>query len=225
MTDLYSFELPSAITAQEKALLMSHPFSEVREQIISRNTRLVMLIARKFSNTGVPLDDLFSIGCLALVRAADTFNTNSKAKFSTYAGRCITNAILLSLRRKRAVQKRELSLETPVGYKKNGQPKRLCDTLSSEQDPVCAVIETKDTMQFLLESLRFLSDVEKNVICLRFGLFANTRMTQAEVAKHLGINQPSVSKIQKKALLKIRRYMETGSMETVKQIRKGKSSA
>lgn len=220
MSGCYSLDLPSALDVQEESLLMSQPFSEAREQILAHNTRLVMLIARKFSNTGVPLDELFSIGCLALVRAADTFNPKSNIKFSTYAGRCVYNAICMFLRRDRVAQQRELSLETPIGYKKNGQPKRVWETICSEHDPTYASVETNDAVQSLLESLKFLTEIERNVIVLRFGLFSGMRMTQSEVAKLLGTTQANVSRIEKRTLSIIRCYMETGTTKRPKCGRK-----
>lgn len=204
---------------------MRQGFACARAQLAARNTRLVMLLARRFGNTGVPLDELFSVGCVALMRAADTYNPQAQVKFSSYAGRCVYNAMLMFLRRHRAIEKNELSLETPVGRKSSGQPQLLAETLCSDPDPVYACVETSDILQHVRDALKFLTPRERQVVSLRFGLYSGVRMAQKDIAPQIGISKSRVSRIEKNALARIRYYLETGVQPKVRTVREKKEGS
>lgn len=214
MSGCCDLELPAALSLQEEALLALRSTDQSSSELIERNLRLAMAIARRFRNTGYPLDDLFSEACAGLMRAAQTYDSRTRIKFSTYAGVCVRNAIILYLRRRRVAYRREVSLETPVSRDRSGKERRLSEILCSSRDPVAECVQGKDDLATLRNALARLPELQRKVIFMRFGLTAGGRMKQLEIGQNLGISQSRVSRIEKQGLAALKRYMEEGPISS-----------
>lgn len=170
-----------------------------RNKLILHNLRLVVYIAKKFESSGVPIDDLISIGTIGLIKAVKTFCPEKNIKLATYASRCIENEVLMHLR-KISHSRNEISLDEPLNVDWDGNELLLSDILSTEDDTVSTSIEREDIIRVLMESLDKLSDRDKKIINLRFGLKSDKEYTQKEVADLLGISQSYISRIEKRIL-------------------------
>ncbi len=177
-----------------------------RSILIERNLRLVAHIVKKFEGTGEDQDDLISIGTIGLIKAIDTFNQSKRTRLATYAARCIENEILMHLRATRK-NRSELLLYDPIGADKEGNEITLIDVLGSEPDEVPTAVEEVVEGAKLAQKVRGLTKREKRVIEMRYGLGGGSRQTQREVSKRLGISRSYVSRIEKRALLKLQREM------------------
>lgn len=176
---------------------------EAKEVLIERNLRLVAHIARKYQNTGEDLEDLISIGCIGLIKAIDTFDAG-KGRLATYACRCIDNELLMLLRSKKKTS-REVSLFEPIGRDKEGNEIHLMDVIEQQQRDIVEEIEQSRNISRLFACLdRCLSPREKEIIVLRYGIGKETELTQNQIGKKLGISRSYVSRIEKKALQKLR---------------------
>ncbi len=164
---------------------------EVR-QIIEHNLRLVAYIARRFDNTGINIEDLISIGTIGLMKAINTFKSEKQIKLATYASRCIENEILMYLR-KNANQKVEVSFDEPLNTDWDGNELLLSDILGTDGDTVLRPIEDDVDRQLLTTAVSRLSEREREIITLRFGLGGREEKTQKEVADYLGISQKATS--------------------------------
>ena len=171
------------------------------------NLRLVVYIARKFENTGVGIEDLVSIGTIGLIKAVNTFRPSKKIKLATYASRCIENEILMYLR-KTAKNKNELSFDEPLNVDWDGNELLLSDVLGSDSDSVNRNIEYQDEKKQLLRCVENLSDREKQIMTMRFGLFGSKEYTQKQVADMLGISQSYISRLEKRIVEKLKREIE-----------------
>ena len=189
---------------EEKITLLLSGEQSVRKQLIEHNLRLVVYIARKFDNTGVELDDLISVGTIGLIKAVNTFNAEKKIKLATYASRCIENEILMHLR-KVVRLKGEVSLDEPLNVDYEGNELLLSDVLGTDNDCVFTSIESSIDEELLQKALSTLSEREKRITCLRFGLNGGDEMTQKEVADMLGISQSYISRLEKKIVKKLRK--------------------
>ncbi len=181
-----------------------------KSDLIQHNLRLVVYIARKFDNTGVDNDDLISIGTIGLIKAINSFKTDKNIKLATYASRCIENEILMYLRRT-ARLKSEISFDEPLNTDFEGNELLLCDVLGTSADTVYGGIETKAEREQLREALKKLTDRERKIMCLRFGLGGGEEMTQKDVADLLGISQSYISRLEKKIILRLKK--EIAKME------------
>lgn len=170
-----------------------------RNKLILHNLRLVVYIAKKFESSGVPIDDLISIGTIGLIKAVKTFCPEKNIKLATYASRCIENEVLMHLR-KISHSRNEISLDEPLNVDWDGNELLLSDILSTEDDTVSTSIEREDIIRVLMESLDKLSERDKKIINLRFGLKSDKEYTQKEVADLLGISQSYISRIEKRIL-------------------------
>ncbi len=200
---------PPPLSEKEEAEVLSRKESgdeEARNILVERNLRLVAHIVKKFEGTGEDQDDLISIGTIGLIKAIDTFNQRKRTRLATYAARCIENEILMHLRATRK-NKGELFLYDPIGADKEGNEITLIDVLGSQPDEVPLVVEEVVEGAKLTEKVRELSRREKKVIEMRYGLAGGMRQTQREVSRHLGISRSYVSRIEKRALLKLQREM------------------
>lgn len=178
-----------------------------KEILIERNLRLVAYIAKKYQNAGEDMEDLISIGCIGLIKAIDTFDTN-KGKLVTYACRCIDNELLMLLRGKKKVS-REVSLFEPIGQDKEGNEIRLVDVLEQQQPDVVENLQRlKDIRRLFGLMDEVLTDREREILTLRYGLRGDNEATQSEIGKLLGISRSYVSRIEKKALTKLRDKFE-----------------
>lgn len=182
--------------------------TEVKSILIERNLRLVVYIAKKFDNTGVGVEDLISIGTIGLIKAINTFKMDKKIKLATYASRCIENEILMYLRRS-AKTKMEVSIDEPLNVDWDGNELLLSDILGTEEDLIYRDLEEEVDKELLKKAMNILSDREKKIIDLRFGLNNDKgeEMTQKEVADLLGISQSYISRLEKKIMKRLKKEM------------------
>ncbi len=180
---------------------------ERRELLVIHNLRLVVYIARKFENTGVGIEDLVSIGTIGLIKAVNTFRPSKKIKLATYASRCIENEILMYLR-KTASRKNEMSIDEPLNVDWDGNELLLSDVLGSDSDSVNRNIEQQDEKRRILCLVQELSDRERKIMTMRFGLFGSKEYTQKQVADMMGISQSYISRLEKRIVQKLKREIE-----------------
>ena len=179
--------LPPPLTPEEEQKLLeelSKGKLETRQTLVERNLRLVVYIAKKFENTGVSLEDLISIGTIGLMKGVNTFNTDKNIKLATYASRCIENEILMYLRRNNRI-KGEISIDEPLNQDGDGNELLLSDILGTDPDITSRRIEDEVDKKLLKASIEKLSNREKNIMELRFGLNSGNEKTQKEVADML----------------------------------------
>ena len=181
-----------------------------KAELIQRNLRLVVYIARKFDNTGVDNDDLVSIGTIGLIKAINSFRVDKNIKLATYASRCIENEILMYLRRT-ARLKTEVSFDEPLNTDFEGNELLLSDVLGTSAETVYGDIESNAEKEQLKEALKRLTDRERKIMFLRFGLGGGEEMTQKDVADLLGISQSYISRLEKKIILRLKK--EIAKME------------
>ncbi len=180
----------------------------VKAILIERNLRLVVYISRKFENTGIDVEDLISIGTIGLIKAVNTFKLNKNIKLATYASRCIENEILMYLR-KNNKKKTEVSFDEPLNVDLDGNELLLSDVLGTENDEIYKIIEEEIDKDLLVMALDRLSDREKQIMELRFGLTTRGReKTQKEVANMLGISQSYISRLEKKIISRLKKEMK-----------------
>lgn len=180
----------------------------VKAVLIERNLRLVVYISRKFENTGIDVEDLISIGTIGLIKAVNTFKLNKNIKLATYASRCIENEILMYLR-KNNKKKTEVSFDEPLNVDLDGNELLLSDVLGTENDEIYKIIEEEIDKDLLVMALDRLSDREKQIMELRFGLTTRGReKTQKEVANMLGISQSYISRLEKKIISRLKKEMK-----------------
>ena len=204
--------LPPPLTPEEESKLLYHLGKEgdqkARALLIERNLRLVVYIAKKFDNTGVGVEDLISIGTIGLIKAINTFNSNKNIKLATYASRCIENEILMYLRRN-SKTKMEVSIDEPLNVDWDGNELLLSDILGTEEDVIYRDLEDEVDRQLLAKAMEVLTDREKLIVELRFGIGREDaeEKTQKEVADMLGISQSYISRLEKKIMKRLKREM------------------
>ncbi len=202
-----SSTLPPPLSRDEEEKLLevfkTNP-QKARGELIERNLRLVVYIAKKFENTGINVEDLISIGTIGLIKAINTFNPDKKIKLATYASRCIENEILMYLR-KNSNRKIEISIDEPLNVDWDGNELLLSDILGTEGDIIYQSIESEVDKQLLSIALKKLSPRERNIMELRFGVNNKTSKTQKEVADLLGISQSYISRLEKKIISRLKK--------------------
>lgn len=181
---------------------------EMKAILIEHNLRLVVYIAKKFDNTGVGVEDLISIGTIGLIKATNTFNPERKIKLATYASRCIENEILMYLRRNNKT-KLEVSIDEPLNVDWDGNELLLSDILGTDEDIIYRNIEEEVDRKLLRKALSKLSERERIIVDLRFGLNNEDgdEKTQKEVADLLGISQSYISRLEKKIIKRLKKEM------------------
>ena len=197
--------LPPPLSAEEEMELLQQLETDdsIKQILIERNLRLVVYISRKFENTGIDIEDLISIGTIGLIKAVNTFKLNKNIKLATYASRCIENEILMYLR-KNNKKKIEVSFDEPLNIDVDGNELLLSDVLGTENDEIYKIIEEEIDKDLFVMALDSLSDREKQIMELRFGLTTRGReRTQKEVATMLGISQSYISRLEKKIIKKL----------------------
>ena len=202
--------LPPPLTAEEEQAVfarMKEHDPKARELLITHNLRLVVYIARKFENSGVGIEDLISIGTIGLIKAVNTFCPERNIKLATYSSRCIENEILMHLR-KIAQQKNEMSFDEPLNVDWDGNELLLSDILGSDPDEVNRSIEQEAEWALLRECVAKLSERERTIMQMRFGLGGRREHTQKEVADILGISQSYISRLEKKIIRRLKRDIE-----------------
>ena len=202
--------LPPPLAADEEAAcircLGEGGEDAAKSTLIEHNLRLVVYIAKKFDNTGIGVEDLISIGTIGLIKSINTFNPQKNIKLATYASRCIENEILMYLRRN-SKTKMEVSIDEPLNVDWDGNELLLSDILGTDDDEVCRPLEDDADRQMLRESIATLSDRERTIIELRFGLGGHNEYTQKEVAQIMGISQSYISRLEKRTIGRLRREM------------------
>lgn len=185
---------------------MEEGSEQAKQLLIEHNLRLVVYIARRFENTGVNLEDLISIGTIGLIKAISTYRRDKNIKLATYASRCIENEILMFIR-KISAQRAEVSLEEPINMDYDGNELLLSDILGTDEDVVTGRLEDDVDLELLHRALSQLSDRERQIINMRFGLEGQQELTQKEVALRLGISQSYISRLEKRIMSRLRKEM------------------
>lgn len=207
--DILPAPLPPEQEASAISLLNTDQEKEAKAVLIEHNLRLVVYIAKKFDNTGVGVEDLISIGTIGLIKAISSFDA-VRGKLSTYASRCIDNELLMLLRSRKKTAK-EVSLYDPIGTDKEGNEINLLDVIEQEQTDVTdqmELCENTGRLRILLSTV--LNEREREIIYLRYGLLNGEEVTQREIGEMLHISRSYVSRIEKRALLKLREGFEHG---------------
>lgn len=200
-----SFPLPLSENDEKKYIeLMEAGDPCARDILIERNLRLVSHIARKYTSPGASSEDLISIGTIGLIKAVNTYSSKKAVRLATYAARCIENEILMSIRTSKK-SRQEVSISLPIGTDKDGNEISLNDILGTDPDEIVNSLDLKFQVQALYRIIdRLLTPREKKIIYLRYGLSGKEPRTQREIAASMGISRSYVSRIEKKALEKLK---------------------
>lgn len=191
-----------------------------RDLLIEHNLRLVAHIVKKYSQAETDNDDLISIGTIGLIKAVDSFDSLKGIRLGTYAARCIENELLMFFRAGKKTA-REVYLYDPIGTDKEGNAIQLLDIIEAEEEDYTDCLERKDKLAVLPGYvLRCLDEREKEIIALRYGLTGNRELTQREIADRLSISRSYVSRIEKRALRKLRETYEKEESESLQQARR-----
>jgi RNA polymerase sporulation-specific sigma factor len=199
--------LPPPLSLDEEEDLISrleYGDCSVKDTLIERNLRLVVYISRKFENTGIGIEDLVSIGTIGLIKAVNTFDPAKKIKLATYASRCIENEILMYLRRNNKIRS-EVSFDEPLNIDWDGNELLLSDVLGTDNDIISRPIEEEVDRHLLFQAMASLTDREKLIMELRFGMGGIEEKTQKEVADRLGISQSYISRLEKRIIRRLRK--------------------
>ena len=180
---------------------------DARAVLIEHNLRLVVYIAKKFENAGVNVEDLISIGTIGLIKAVNTFKIDKNIKLATYASRCIENENMKKLRLD-VKTKIEQSLDEPLNVDLDYNELHFSDILGTENDVVSTRLEEEVNRKLLYHALTKLSDREKQIMDMRFGLKTGREMTQKEVADAMGISQSYISRLEKKIIERLQREVQ-----------------
>lgn len=202
--------LPPPLDSEEERKLLEQLAKnneDAKTILIERNLRLVVYIAKKFENAGVNVEDLISIGAIGLIKAVNTFNIDRNIKLATYASRCIENEILMYLRRSSRTRS-EVSFDEPLNTDWDGNELLLSDILGTENDIVYNHIEEEVNRDLLIYALKKLTNREKQIMEMRFGLISGREMTQKEVADKMGISQSYISRLEKKIIGRLRKEIK-----------------
>lgn len=201
--------LPPPLSAEEelKYLHLSKQGDEhARNKLIEHNLRLVVFLAKKYENTKTDIEDLVSIGSIGLIKGINTYKIDKNIKLATYASRCISNEILMYLRKNKK-RRTEISFEDALNYDAEGNELHLEDILGTDEDIVYKEFESSIDKKALENELNLLNDREKQIMTLRYGLNNTEEFTQKEVASMLGISQSYISRIEKKVIRRLRSMM------------------
>lgn len=201
--------LPQPLTAEEEAVLLGRLGEDptARDLLVEHNLRLVAYIAKKYENTGVGVEELISIGTLGLIKAIGTFHPDRSIKLATYASRCIENEILMTLR-KMSTRRGEISIDEPLHVDYDGNELLLSDILGSDADAIGKDLEDAEERKIVRMLVAGLSDREREIIELRFGMQGEGELTQKEVADRLHISQSYISRLEKRIVSELREELE-----------------
>ncbi len=207
-----TFQKPLSASEETRYLKQLHgedvtAAKEAKDILVERNLRLVAHIAKKYQNVDEDLDDLISIGCIGLIKAIDSFD-EKKGRLATYACRCIDNELLMMLRGKKK-HSREVSLFEPIGQDKEGNEIHLVDIIEQQQYDIVEKLTLCSNMQKMLHYIQnCLTERERQILILRYGLGGKRELTQNEIGELFGISRSYVSRIEKKILKKLRDCFE-----------------
>lgn len=201
---------PKPLTPEEEKLYLQRYTDgdlEAKHILIGHNLRLVAHVLKKYQHLEDDYDDLLSIGTIGLIKGVVTFNPNKGNRLATYAARCIENEILMMLRGKKKTSK-EVSLYEPIGTDREGNEIQLYDIIESEEDTAHHIIALKDDIRSLYDNVDVvLTDREKTVLRMRYGLYGEEEYTQREIASLLGLSRSYISRIEKSAIEKLKNIM------------------
>lgn len=198
-----TFPQPLSKEEEEKYLeLMQNGDQDARNKLIEHNLRLVAHIVKKFDNTGEYTEDLISIGTIGLIKGVESFKVGKGTKLATYAARCIENEILMYLRTLKKTRK-DVSLHSPIGQDQEGNEISLLDVIEADSENIIEYLQLNMEIGKLKEHFKVLDDRERTVLIYRYGLSNNKELTQKEIAKLLNISRSYVSRIEKRALMKV----------------------
>ena len=202
--------LPAPLEPKREAFILQKlgtgQEEEAKSVLIEHNLRLVVYIAKKFDNTGVGVEDLISIGTIGLIKAVNSYDSGKNIKLATYASRCIENEILMYLRRNNKTRM-EVSIDEPLNVDWDGNELLLSDILGTDEDVIYKDIEDEVEKKLLNKAISRLSERERQIVDLRFGLSSEdgTELTQKEVADLLGISQSYISRLEKKIIKRLKK--------------------
>ena len=179
---------------------------EARNILIEHNLRLVVFLAKKYENTTYDIEDLVSIGSIGLIKGINTYKIDKNIKLATYASRCISNEILMFLRKNKR-KRAEVSLEDALNYDAEGNELHLEDILGTDENLVPNEYEKQVDKEVLAKEIEGLPDRDKEIMTLRYGLNNTKEYTQKAVAVMLGISQSYISRIEKKVIRKLKQVM------------------
>lgn len=202
---MQSFPQPLS-AAQETVYLRQYQNGDMhaRDILIERNLRLVAHIVKKYMNSGKETDEMISVGIVGLVKAVNTYNFEKGSRLATYAARCIDNELLMLMRGDRKLS-REVSLYDPIGTDKEGNEITLLSILEHEDEDIIDQLDKKQSLRKLSKILsKVLTPREYFVVIRRYGLYGHHETTQRELVEQLNISRSYVSRIEKKALEKLR---------------------
>lgn len=217
-----TFQQPLSTEQEAQYIQLLHADDPVqaaraREILIEKNLRLVAHIAKKYQNVDENMEDLISIGTIGLIKAIESFDAG-KGKLSTYASRCIDNEFLMLLRSKKK-NSREVSLFEPIGTDKEGNEISLLDVIEQvQEDVVEQMYERENIRRLKILMQQVLTQREREIIELRYGLQTGTEVTQREVGERFQISRSYVSRIEKRALLKLREGLKSYNCEGSEQL-------
>ena len=202
--------LPPPLTPEEEKQLLAQMQAgdaAARDALITHNLRLVVYLAKKYESSGVPSEDMISIGTIGLIKAVNTFTPERNIKLATYASRCIGNEILMYLR-KSSNRRQEASIDEPLNIDGDGNELLLSDVLSSDENQVGQQLEQDAERATLRQSVALLSPRERQIMELRFGLVDGVEHTQKEAADAIGISQSYISRLEKRIIQELRKRLE-----------------
>lgn len=200
--------LPAPLDQKDEEEMIKNIESlEARSSLIEHNLRLVAYIAKRFENTGANIEELISIGTVGLIKAISSFDSEKNIRLATYASRCIENEILMFIR-KNSSQRKEVSIDEPLSVDWDGNELLLSDVLGSDADIVTKDMEEEEERRIVRDAVSGLSDRERVIVELRYGLVSGRELTQKEVADALGISQSYISRLEKKIMSRLRKKIE-----------------
>lgn len=209
---------PKPLTPEEEVYYLGR-FREgdldAKRVLIERNLRLVAHVAKKYVNQGEDTEDLIAVGTIGLIKAVTTFDHQKNNKLATYAARCVENELLMLFRNRKKVS-RDVSIYDPIGTDKEGNEINLLDILESESIDVIEQMQLKQNTRKLENFLQSeLTERERSILQMRYGLGKEQEQTQREIASILGISRSYVSRIEKNAIekLRVKFQKETGESE------------
>lgn len=202
------FQTPLSPEEERECLIkMKNGDQMAKDELILHNMRLVAHVAKRYGTSEEEMDDLLSIGTVGLIKAVNTFKADFGSRFATYAIRCIDNEMLMHFRGKRKTRG-EVSLFEPIGTDKEGNQIHLFDILETADEDVAVELEKKNQIEQLMSHMKtLLNEREYLIITKRYGLLGEEEKTQREIAHEIGISRSYVSRIEKHALEKLKKFL------------------
>ena len=205
ITNSNTFPLPLDETEEQMYLdKLKNGDKEAKSILIERNLRLVAHIVKKYSFPNKDVDELISIGTVGLIKAIDSFDSSKGTRLATYASRCIENEILMHLRTNKKTNL-DISLNETIGIDKDGSEIVLGDIIAAKQEEFIDIVDKKDTLDKFTTYFSVLEPREKDTLIMRYGLNNTKKYTQKDIAKKLNISRSYVSRLEKRALIKLLR--------------------